>query len=110
MRKSIEKALVIVDPLISDLNWARVYLFPVPCCVINPTLCVRVTVESKRSAKELTAKALDAEEKRLGVIKRYIGELSTVLPAKQVARVFQLEMQMQRMIDLQVAVELPLVE
>jgi hypothetical protein len=63
-----------------------------------------------KKAKDLTAKALAVEEKRLQVIKKYIGEFDKVLSAKQVARFFQLEMQMQRMVDLQVAAELPLVE
>ena len=62
-----------------------------------------------KKAKELTAKALKVEEQRLHVIKKYIGEFGKVLSAKQVARFFQLEMQMQRMVDLQVAAELPLV-
>ena len=61
-------------------------------------------------ARELTMKALAVEEKRLDVIKKYIGEFSQVLSAKQVARFFQLELQMQRMIDLQVAAELPLLK
>jgi hypothetical protein len=63
-----------------------------------------------KKAKELTAKALKVEEQRLRVIKKYIGEFDKVLSAKQVARFFQLEMQMQRMVDLQVAAELPLVK
>jgi hypothetical protein len=61
-------------------------------------------------ARELTMKALEVEEKRLDVIKKYIGEFSKVLSAKQVARFFQLELQMQRMIDIQVAAELPLLK
>jgi hypothetical protein len=61
-------------------------------------------------ARELTKKAVEVEEHRLGVIKKYIGKFSKVLPAKQVARFFQLELQMQRMIDLQVAAELPLLK
>jgi len=63
-----------------------------------------------KKAKELTAKALAVEEQRLQIIKKYIGEFGKVLPAKQVARFFQLELQMQRMIDLQIAAELPLVQ
>jgi hypothetical protein len=58
----------------------------------------------------LTAKALQVEEQRLHVIKKYIGEFGKVLSAKQVARFFQLELQMQRLVDLQVAAELPLVK
>lgn len=61
-------------------------------------------------AKELTLKALAVEESRLRVIKKYIGKFSKVLSAKQVARFFQLELQMQRMIDLQVAAALPLLK
>lgn len=63
-----------------------------------------------KKAKELTAKALHVEEQRLHVIKKYIGEFAKVLSARQVARFFQLEMQMQRLVDLQVAAELPLVK
>src|SRR5262245_54841962 len=63
-----------------------------------------------KKAKELTAKALQVEEQRLRVIKKYIGEFGKVLSARQVARFFQLEMQMQRMVDLQVAAALPLIE
>ena len=67
------------------------------------------TIDEKK-AKELTTRAMMLEEQRLHVIKKYIAEFSKVLPAKQVARFFQLEMQMQRMVDLQVAAELPLVQ
>jgi len=63
-----------------------------------------------KQARELTLRALAVEERRLEVIKKYIEEFSKVLSPKQVARFFQLEMQMQRMIDLQVAAELPLVK
>jgi hypothetical protein len=61
-------------------------------------------------ARELTARALAIEEKRLAVIKQYIEAFDQVLSAKQIARFFQLELQMQRMIDLQVAAELPLMK
>ena len=64
---------------------------------------------NNEEAKELTMRALAVEEQRLAMIKKYIGEFSQVLSPKQVARFFQLELQMQRMIDLQVAAELPLV-
>ncbi|NOT54455.1 MAG: hypothetical protein HOP18_07610 [Deltaproteobacteria bacterium] len=63
-----------------------------------------------KKAKALTAKALKVEEQRLRVIKKFIGEFGKVLSAKQVARFFQLEIQMQRMVDLQVAAALPLIE
>ena len=61
-------------------------------------------------ARELTTRALAIEEQRLAVIRKYIEEFDRVLSAKQTARFFQLELQMQRMIDLQVAAELPLMK
>jgi hypothetical protein len=60
-------------------------------------------------AKELTTRALTIEEQRLNITKKYINEFSKVLPAKQVARFFQLEMLTQRMVDLQVSEALPLI-
>jgi hypothetical protein len=63
-----------------------------------------------KTAADLTARALAMEEQRLQIIKKYIGEFGKVLSAKQVARLFQLEMQMQRLVDLQIAAELPLVQ
>ena len=60
-------------------------------------------------AKELTTRVMALEEQRLQIIKKYIDEFSKVLPAKQVARFFQLELLMQRMIDLQVSESLPLI-
>jgi hypothetical protein len=61
-------------------------------------------------AKELTMKAATIEQQRLDVDKKYIDEFSKVLSAKQVVRFFQLEIQMQRMVDIQVAAELPLIK
>jgi hypothetical protein len=61
-------------------------------------------------AKELTMKAATIEQQRLDIDKKYIDEFSKVLSAKQVARFFQLEIQMQRMVDIQVAAELPLIK
>jgi hypothetical protein len=67
------------------------------------------TIDDKK-AKELTTRAMTIEEQRLHLVKKYIDEFSKVLSAKQVARFFQLEMQMQRIVDIQVAAELPLVQ
>jgi len=67
------------------------------------------TIDDEK-AKELTARSMALEEQRLQLVKKYIDEFGKVLPAKQVARFFQLEMQMQRMVDIQVAAELPLVQ
>ena len=67
------------------------------------------TIDDEK-AKELTVRSMALEEQRLQLVKKYIDEFGKVLPAKQVARFFQLEMQMQRMVDIQVAAELPLVQ
>jgi hypothetical protein len=67
------------------------------------------TLDDKK-AKELTTRAMALEQQRLNIADKYIAEFSKVLPAKKVARFFQLEMQMQRIVDLQVAAELPLVQ
>ena len=67
------------------------------------------TIDDEK-ATELTARSMALEEQRLQLVKKYIDEFGKVLPAKQVARFFQLEMQMQRMVDIQVAAELPLVQ
>jgi Spy/CpxP family protein refolding chaperone len=61
-------------------------------------------------AKELTAKAVEVEEQRLAVMKKYVGEFAKVLPAKQVARLFQLELQMERLVDVQISAQLPLLK
>jgi hypothetical protein len=59
-------------------------------------------------AKELTRKVLELEERRLGVMKKYIEEFGKVLPAKRVAQLFQLELQMERLIDVRISSRLPL--
>lgn len=61
-------------------------------------------------AKELTRKVLEIEERRLGVMKKYIEEFSKVLPAKRVAQLFQLELQMERLIDVRISSQLPLLK
>lgn len=67
------------------------------------------TIDEEK-AKELTTRAITLEEQRLQLVKKYIDEFSKVLSAKLVARFYQLEMQMQRIGDIQVAAELPLVQ
>jgi hypothetical protein len=59
-------------------------------------------------ATELTDRALGLEEKRLALIKRYVGELRGVLPAVKVARWYQTEMGLNKIVDLRLAAEVPL--
>jgi hypothetical protein len=43
-------------------------------------------------------------------MKKYIEEFSKVLPAKRVAQLFQLELQMERLIDVRISSQLPLLK
>jgi hypothetical protein len=59
-------------------------------------------------ATELTDRAITLEEKRLALIKRYVGELRGVLPAAKAARWYQVEMGLNKIVDLRLASEMPL--
>jgi Spy/CpxP family protein refolding chaperone len=62
-----------------------------------------------QKAAALTNTAIGLEEKRLALVKQYLGEFAQVLPAKQVARFYQIDTAIQRLVDLQVGASLPLV-
>ncbi len=61
-------------------------------------------------ATELTDRALGLEEKRLALIKQYVGELRGVLPAVKVGRWYQVEMALNKIVDLRMAAEIPLAQ
>ena len=61
-------------------------------------------------AAELIMRAMDFQDKRFALRKRYMVELKNVLPPKTVARLLQLENQTDLLIDLQIASEVPLVK
>lgn len=61
-------------------------------------------------ALDLATRAMDFQQKRLALRKTYMDNLSKVLPGILVARIMQLENQLDILIDLQVASEVPLVE
>ena len=61
-------------------------------------------------AKEITDKALKIEEETFKLKKKYIGKFSKVLPATVVARFLQVENQINNLMNLQIASELPLIE
>lgn len=61
-------------------------------------------------ADELITRAMDFANKRLALRKGYLDEAHKVIPAKTVARLFQLEHQMDMVIDLQIASEVPLIK
>jgi hypothetical protein len=58
-------------------------------------------------AKELMEKSFELQEHRLSLLRKYVGNMEKVLPMKQVARFFQVESQMLRLMDLQINTELP---
>jgi hypothetical protein len=58
-------------------------------------------------AKELIEKSLELQEGRLRILRKYVGSMEKVLPMKQVAKFFQVESQMLRLIDVQMNIELP---
>jgi len=58
-------------------------------------------------AKELMDKSIELQEHRLSLLRKYVGNMEKVLPLKQVARFYQVETQMLRLMDLQINTELP---
>ena len=59
-------------------------------------------------ATELTDRALALEEKRLALVKRALGQIRTVLPPAKAARWYQVEMALNKAVDLRLAAEIPL--
>jgi predicted GH43/DUF377 family glycosyl hydrolase len=61
-------------------------------------------------AKELVQKALKLEGRRTKLKRKYFRKFDRVLSSKKVAKFFQLENQINLLIDLQIASELPLIK
>jgi hypothetical protein len=61
-------------------------------------------------AKELVQKALKLEGRRTKLKRKYFRKFDRVLSSKTVAKFFQLENQINLLIDLQIASELPLIK
>lgn len=60
-------------------------------------------------AKGLLDRSMAIEEKRVALEKRYAGEFLKVLPAKTVARFFQVETRLNNLINLEISSQIPLV-
>jgi hypothetical protein len=60
-------------------------------------------------AKGLLERQVAYEDKRIAVMKKYKDEMLKALPAKTVARFFQAESRLNKLVDLTVASEIPLV-
>ncbi len=61
-------------------------------------------------ATELAKKSFDLEEKRTDLKRSYFKKFAKVIPAKKAARFFQLDNQLNMVVDLQVAASLPLLK
>ena len=61
-------------------------------------------------ATKLANDVLDLEEKRIQLRRRYFDRMSKALSPKQAARFLQIENQLEKIIDLQIASSLPVVE
>jgi hypothetical protein len=66
------------------------------------------TTLTPEKASELTDRALALEEKRLALVKRALGQIRGVLPAAKAARWYQVEMALNKAVDLRLAAEIPL--
>ena len=61
-------------------------------------------------AGELAKGSFDLEEKKTDLKRKYFKEFSKVMPATKAARFFQIENQLNMVLDLQVAASLPLIK
>ena len=61
-------------------------------------------------ATELIDMAIGLEEQRLALIKRYLAEFRKVIPSVKVGRWYQAEMGLNRIVDVRLAAELPLLK
>ena len=58
-------------------------------------------------AKELVDRVLELQEQRLSLLRKYATEMQKTLPITLVAKFVQLELQLHRLMDLQVNMDLP---
>ena len=65
---------------------------------------------SDAKATELIDLAIGLEEQRLALIRRYLGEFRKVIPGVKVGRWYQAEMGLNRIVDVRLAAELPLLK
>ena len=65
---------------------------------------------SDSEATELAKSSFDLEEKKTDLKRKYFEKLSKVIPATKAARFFQIENQLNMVVDLRVAATLPLIK
>jgi hypothetical protein len=65
---------------------------------------------SEDEARRFAERSFGIERDRLALKERYFKKMCKVLPARRVARFFQVENQLNLLLDLQVTAELPIIE
>lgn len=65
---------------------------------------------TNEKADELVQQVMQLDEKRMALREKYYGILKKILPGVLVARFFQVENQIQLIVDLQIASNLPIIE
>jgi hypothetical protein len=65
---------------------------------------------SNEKADELAQRVMQLDEKRMALREKYYGVMKKSLPAILVVRFFQVENQLQLLVDLQIASSLPIIE
>jgi hypothetical protein len=65
---------------------------------------------TNEKADELAQRVMQLDEKRMALREKYYGIMKQSLPAILVARFFQVENQLQLLVDLQIASSLPIIE
>ena len=65
---------------------------------------------SDQQAEQLAKDAFDLEEKRLKLKRTWFKKFAKVIPTKMAAQLFQLENQLNAVLDLRVAAALPLIK
>ena len=71
---------------------------------------VNRTLAAVREQMNRVSLALGLEEQRLALIKRYLAEFRKVVPPVKAARWYQAEMGLNRVVDIRLAAELPLLK
>jgi len=61
-------------------------------------------------ADAIAQKVMELDQKKLALRKEYYGKMKAVLPAVLAVRFFQIDNQIQMLIDLQIAANLPIIE
>jgi hypothetical protein len=63
-----------------------------------------------QEATELARESFNIEAKKTGLKRAYFKKMVKIMPAKKVARFFQIDNQLNLLVDLQVAASVPLIK